>query len=215
MIDKRTMTSLLMSMESVAISTLQQDPAFSEALHALKWEIDNDPDVQLAVRNLQAAGQSVSNSFVPLLKVRVRTEEGIFALAAQPETSTLVPQRVGALTQELKNAAGAVIVKSHRCVELNRIVNEAVAADHRFEKMACEIENAGYEVLLSLDLSAYAQVRQSSTPVYALPAAKPIHALEPARRPDDSKAPAKIKLTAYDQDFLRTLKIKVDDSLPY
>lgn len=206
MIDKRTMRSLLMSMESVAISTLQQDPAFHEALHALKSEIDNDPGVQLAVRNLRAAGQSVSNSFVPLLKVRVRTEEGILALTPQAETSTLVPEPVGALTQELKNAASAVIVKSHHCVELNRIVNEAVAANHRFEKMACEIENAGYEVLLSLDLSAYAQVRQSSTPVYALP---------PARTLNDSKAPASIKLTAYDHDFLKALKIKADDSLPY
>lgn len=190
-------------MESVAISTLQQDSAFYEALHALKWEIDNDPDVQSAVRNLQAAGQSVFNSFVPLLKVRVRTEEGIFALTPQAETSTLVPEPVGALTEELKNAARAVIVKSHHCIELNRIVNEAVAANHRFEKMACEIENAGYEVLLSLDLSAYAQVRQASAP---------IHALQPARKTNYSKA-SSIKLTAYDHDFLRALKIKAEDSL--
>lgn len=193
-------------MESVAVSALQQDSAFYEALHALKWEIDNDPGVQSAVQNLRAAGQSVFSSFVPLLKVRVRTEEGIFALTPQAETSALVPEPVGALTQELKNAASAVIVKSHHCIELNRIVNEAVAANHSFEKMACEIENAGYEVLLSLDLSAYAQVRQSSAPV---------HALQPVRKPDYPKAPPSIKFTAHDYDFLRALKIKADDSLPY
>jgi hypothetical protein len=204
MIDKRTMRSLLKSMESVAMSTLQQDSAFFEALHALKWEIDNDPGVQSAVQNLRAAGQNVFSSFVPQLKVRVRTEEGIFALPRQAETSTLPAD--GELTQELKNAASAVIVKSQHCEELNRIVNEAVAANHNFEKMACEIENAGYEVLLSLDLSAYAQVRQSSAPVRMLP---------PARRPDHSEAAPIMQLSAHDHDFLRALKIKADDSLPY
>jgi hypothetical protein len=191
-------------MESVAMSTLQQDSAFFEALHALKWEIDNDPGVQSAVQNLRAAGQNVFSSFVPQLKVRVRTEEGIFALPRPAETSTLPAD--GALTQELKNAASAVIVKSQHCEELNRIVNEAVAANHNFEKMACEIENAGYEVLLSLDLSAYAQVRQSSAPVRMLP---------PARRPDHSEAAPIMQLSAHDHDFLRALKIKADDNLPY
>ena len=204
MIDKRTMRSLLKSMESVAMSTLQQDSAFFEALHALKWEIDNDPGVQSAMQNLRAAGQNVFSSFVPQLKVRVRTEEGIFALQRQAETSTLPAD--GELTQELKNAASAVIVKSQHCEELNRIVNEAVAANHNFEKMASEIENAGYEVLLSLDLSAYAQVRQSSAPVRMLP---------PARRPDHSEAAPIMQLSAHDHDFLRALKIKADDNLPY
>jgi len=191
-------------MESVAMSTLQQDSAFFEALHALKWEIDNDPGVQSAMQNLRAAGQNVFSSFVPQLKVRVRTEEGIFALQRQAETSTLPAD--GELTQELKNAASAVIVKSQHCEELNRIVNEAVAANHNFEKMASEIENAGYEVLLSLDLSAYAQVRQSSAPVRMLP---------PARRPDHSEAAPIMQLSAHDHDFLRALKIKADDNLPY
>src|SRR6476646_1839948 len=204
MIDKRTMRSLLKSMESVAMSTLQQDSAFFEALHALKWEIDNDPGVQSAMQNLRAAGQNVFSSFVPQLKVRVRTEEGIFALQRQAETSTLPAD--GELTQELKNAASAVIVKSQHCEELNRIVNEAVAANHNFEKMASEIENAGYEVLLSLDLSAYAQVRQSSAPIGMLP---------PARRQDHSEAAPIMQLSAHDHDFLRALKIKADDNLPY
>ena len=204
MIDKRTMRSLLKNMESVAMSTLQQDSTFYEALHALKWEIDNDPGVQSAVQNLRAAGQNVFSSFVPQLKVRVRTEEGIFVLPRQAETSTLPAD--GALTQELKNAASAVIVKSRHCEELNHIVNEAVAANHNFEKMACEIENAGYEVLLSLDLSAYVQVRRSSAPVRMLP---------PARRPDHSEAAPIMELSAHDHDFLKALKIKADENLPY
>jgi len=206
MLDKRTMRSLLKSMESVAMSTLQQDSAFYEALHALKWEIDNDPGVQSAVQSLRAAGQSVFSSFVPQIKVRVRTEEGIFTLTRQAESSSLEPEPFGALTRELKNAASAVIVKSRHCEELNHIVNEAVAANHNFEKMACEIENAGYEVPLSLDLSAYAQVRQSSAPVRMLP---------PARRPDHSKAAPIMELSAHDHDFLKALKIKADENLSY
>ena len=206
MLDKRTMRSLLKSMESVAMSTLQQDSAFYEALHALKWEIDNDPGVQSAVQSLRAAGQNVFSSFVPQIKVRVRTEEGIFTLTRQAEFNSLDPEPLGALTRELKNAASAVIMQSRHCEELNHIVNEAVAANHNFEKMACEIENAGYEVLLSLDLSAYAQVRQSSAPVRMLP---------PARRPDHSKAAPIMELSAHDHDFLKALKIKADENLPY
>jgi outer membrane protein TolC len=206
MIDKRTMRSILKSMESVAMATLQQDSAFYEALHALKWEIDNDPDVRSAVQNLRAAGQSVFSSFVPQIKVRVRTEDGIFALTRQADPGSLAMEPVGVLTQQLKNAASAVIAKSHHCEELNHIVNEAVAANQSFEKMASEIENAGYEVLLSLDLSAYAQVRESSTPVSMLP---------PARRPNHSEAPPIMELSAHDHDFLKALKIKADENLPY
>jgi hypothetical protein len=84
-------------------------------------------------------------------------------------------------------------------------VNEAVAANHSFEKMASELENAGYEVILSLDLSAYAQVRESSTPVGMLP----------ARRRDYSETPPIIELSAHDHDFLKALKIKADENLPY
>ena len=206
MIDKRTMRSILKSMESVAMATLQQDAAFYEALHALKWEIDNDSGVQSAVQNLRAAGQSVFSSFVPQIKVRVKTEDGIFALTQQAAPGSLATEPIGALTQELKNAASAVIARSHHCGELNRIVNEAVGANHNFEKMASEIENAGYEVLLSLDLSAYAQVRQSSAPVRMLP---------PVRRPDHSEAAPVMQLSAHDHDFLKALKIKADENMPY
>ncbi|MGC2744404.1 MAG: hypothetical protein WA672_14615 [Candidatus Angelobacter sp.] len=200
------MRSLLKSMESVAMATLQQDSAFYEALHALKWEIDNDPGVQSAVQNLRAAGHNVFSSFVPQIKVRVRTEDGIFALTRQSEPGSLAEDSVGELTQELKNAASAVIVKSHHCEELNHIVNEAVAASQSFETMASEIENAGYEVLLSLDLSAYAQVRQSSAPVGMLP---------PPRRPNRAAAPPIMELSAHDHDFLKALKIRADENLPF
>ena len=49
--------------------------------------------------------------------------------------------------------------------ELNTIVNEAISASRALETIASEIEHRGYEVLICLDLSPYAQVRKSTTPV--------------------------------------------------
>lgn len=205
--DKRAMRGLLKDMESAAEKVLQQDSSFFEALQALKWEIDGDPRVQSAVRGLRAAGHNVFSSFVPRIKVRVRTEEGIFTLAKQPEVpgaSSLDP--VASLTQELKNAAGAVIAASPYCLELERIVNEAVTASDSFENLASQLESAGYEVLISLDVSAYAQIQASS--------AAPDRLL-PAGLSKSSEEPATIELSSYDLSFLKELKIKADDNLQY
>ncbi len=134
------MRGLLKDMESAAEKVLQEDSSFFEALQALKWEIDSDARVQSAVRGLRAAGRSVFSSFVPRIKIRVRTEEGIFSLAKQPAvpaSSALDP--VASLTQELKTAASAVIANSRCCRELERIVNEAVAESDNFENLAFQI----------------------------------------------------------------------------
>jgi hypothetical protein len=164
MIDRKTMRSLLEKMERAAEETLQQDSAFYEAVQALKGEIDNDPEVQATVSELQAAGRRVFSSFVPHIKIRVRTEEGIFALPkpaaprlAQVEVAPV--ERVGRLAQELRNAASAVIKRSRYLRALDNIVNEAVGASDRFEGIAGEVESAGHEVLICLDLSAYVEVQ--------------------------------------------------------
>jgi len=201
------MRGLLKDMESAAKKVLQQDSSFFEALQALKWEIDGDPRVQSAARELRAAGHSVFSSFVPRIKVRVRTEEGIFALAKQrevPGASSLDP--VANLTQELKSAAGAVIATSRYCLELERIVNEAVTASDSFEDLASQLERAGFEVLISLDVSAYAQVQASSVAP---------DRLLPAGLENSSDEPAGIELSSYDLSFLKGLKIKTDENLQY
>ena len=203
MVDKRAMRGLLSDMEHAAEEILLHDPAFFEALHALKWEMDSDPRVQSAVRSLQAAGQKVFSSFVPHIKVRIRMEDGIFALAKQPEISGAPPvESVAKLTQELKNAASAVIITSRYCQELERIVNEAIAANDKFENIASLIENAGHEVLISLDLSAYAHVQASST---AVPPFGRAH------RQERSEKPVNVDFSAQDLSFLKALKIKADD----
>lgn len=200
MIDKQAMRGLLKDMERAAEEVLQQDSAFFEALQALKWEIDSDSRVQSAVRGLQAAGQKVFSSFVPHIKVRVRTGERIFALPKHPEMSNIpAAEPVATLTQELNNAASAVIKTSGRCQELERIVNEAVAASGSFERLASHIEGAGHEVLISLDLSAYAHVREYSAPPPRL---------ERGPGSDSSEEVSKIDFSAIDIKFLKALGIK-------
>jgi hypothetical protein len=204
MIDRKTMRSLLENMEHAAQETLQQDSAFYEALWALKREIDNDPLVQSTVNQLQAAGRSVFSSFVPHVKIRVRTEEGIFALP-RPDHSPVVPavERVGRLTQELRDAASAVIKRSRLYRELGIIVNAAVGASDRFEGIASEVESAGYEVLICLDLSAYAQVK-GSAPAHpqVREASVQIPSVEPLPAP----------LSGSDRKFLKALRIRIDEN---
>jgi len=195
------MRSLLERMELAAQETLQRDSAFYNALRALKQEIDNDPRIRSTVSQLQASGRSVFSSFVPHIKVRVRTEEGIFALPKPaPIPATPAAEHVGRLTEELRNAASAVIKRSRYYRELGDIVNAAVGSSHRFEGIAAEVESAGYEVLICLDLSAYAKVEAS-------PAAHP-----QLRLPLPRVEPVPIQLSSSDRKFLQALKIKIDES---
>jgi hypothetical protein len=204
MIDKKTMRLLLEKMELAAQETLQQDSAFYKTVRALKREIDDDPLVQSTVSELRAAGRSVFSSFVPHIKIRVRTEEGIFALPT-PTHIPMAPavEQVGWLTQELRNAASTVIKRSRYYRELGAIVNEAVGASDHFEGIASEVESAGYEVLICLDLSAYAQVKRSA----------PAH---PQAREADAQIPriepVPIELSGGDRKFLKSLNIRIDES---
>ncbi|MFZ0438006.1 MAG: hypothetical protein WCC89_23020 [Candidatus Sulfotelmatobacter sp.] len=197
------MRSLLENMEHAAEETLQQDSAFYQAVQALKLEIDNDPRVQSTVSELQAAGRSVFNSFVPHIKIRVRTEEGVFALP-KPAGIRAVPgvELIARLTRELRNAASAVIKNSRYYSQLDTIVNEAIESSDRFEGIASEAESAGYEVLICLDLSAYAQV-QAPSPNHEVPRAS-------AQLPVEDPVP--IQLTVSDRKFFKALGIAVDPS---
>lgn len=210
MIDRTTMRSLLESMERVAEETLQQDSAFYEAVRALRQEIDNDPQVQATVGELRAAGRNVFSSFVPHIKIRVRTEEGVFALPKRPQISmTSAAEQVSRLTQELRSAASAVIKKSRYYRELDAIVNEAVGASDRFEGIAAEVENAGYEVLICLDLSAYVEVQSMAAPPREVREKKPREAKQPLMAGEGAFP---IHLSGHDRKFLKDLGIKTDES---
>ena len=203
MIDHDTMRSLLKSMEQAAEESLQQDPAFYEALQALKAEIDSDPRVQSALAELRASGRRVFNSFVPHIKIRVKTEEGVFAL---PKPTTIQSDQTGEVTLELRNAASAVIMNSRRRQDLDMIVNEAIGANRRFEGIASQIERAGYELVICLDLSTYAQVRESAASTPRLPAPR----IPEMYRPVSSAQPFDGLLSPKDMNFLKSMGVRID-----
>ena len=196
MIDAKTMRVVLENMEHAAQEALRSDSAFSEALQALKWEIERDPQVKSAMHKLRTTGNIVFSTFVPQIRVRVRTDEGVISLPPRPEA---VAERSAQLTHELRKAVCAAIMRSHHRAELDVILNEVVGASDRFEGMAAEIERAGYEVVICLDISAYAQVRESSHRRLEFPETK---------APDTREEPLSRLLTAKDLKFLEALKIK-------
>src|SRR5579864_2724207 len=199
MLNRQEMRSRLEILEQAAQQILQQDSAFHEAVRLLQREIDNDPLVQSAVYRLQAAGRRVLRAFVPHIRIRIKTEEGVFTLPG-PGAGPQVPadEPVVRLTRELKNAAGAVITRSRCRRDLELIVNRAMAASDSFEDIASELQSAGHEVLISLDLSTYAQLDEAPATLF--------DALE-THQPDVIDEPLKNLLSDYDLIFLKELKI--------
>jgi hypothetical protein len=203
MIDKKMMRSLVEKMEAEAREILRCDADFSNALLALKSEIDSDPLVQSWVSKLSADGRSVSRSFVPHIRIRVRTEQGAFALprpACIPHSPAVA--EVARLTHALGNAASAVIKRSRCYRELEAIVSQAVGSSDRFEGIASEVESAGYAVLICLDLSAYTRVQGLAPPHSRL---RQANADIPGR---DS---ALMRLSVSDRKFLKAMSIRTDE----
>ena len=202
MIDNTELKSLLENLQQIAEDILKRDAAFFEALHGLKWEIDKDPAVRVAMRSLQATGRTVCSSFVPRVNIRTRTEDGTVALPARPlealETGQAELQK---LAGNLRDAANAVILRSGYRRELDLIINEAFACSAVFEGFASEVERAGYELVICLDLSSYAQIRASGAST---------------RRPRQKQQSSAVdrnldrSLSTYDVKFLKGLKISTD-----
>jgi len=202
MMDQKVVRSLLKDMEQAAQETLQQDAAFYEALLALKFEIDSDPRVQATVGELQASGRRVFNSFVPRIRIRIRTEQGVYALPKRAEALSTAAPEDGRLSEELNRAASEVIRNSPYYRELDTIINEVVGSSDRCEGIAAEFERLGYEVLLCLDLSAYAQIHGSGP--------SPRRSTERKKETFVSEAHS-LQLSSGDMKFLKALKITVDE----
>lgn len=197
MINDKTMRSMLENMESAAEEALREDRAFYEALQSLKAEIDRDPRVQSAVKSLRDRGSRVFSALIPHVKIRIRTNDGVLALPSKEQKSSVaLVEPVAHLTQELKNAASAVIMRGRVREELDSIMNQAICANGRFEGIASEIERAGHEVVICLDLSAYAEVRGSS------------QTIRHARSSSNSKEFFHGMLSGHDLKFLKAMGIK-------
>ncbi len=208
--DETKLRSLLQNLEQEAQSALVEDASFLEVLQALKWEIDRDARVRAARRKLQGYGLSVFASFLPRIRIGARAGETVLAAsgpAPAPRGSSagaldgLAEEAVDeTLTQELRDAASAVIANSSYCRELDGIVNQAVHARANFERIASLIERAGYDLQICLDLSTYAQVRHGRRP-------KPQVS---DRETASSEIVFQRQLSHHDQDFLRQLRIATD-----
>lgn len=193
MIDDKTMRSMLEGMEKAAEEALRSEPAFFDTLRSLKAEIDRDPRVQSAINRLHVAGSSVYSSLVPRVKIRVRTSAGEISLPSRSASQPSEP--VAHLTQELRSAAAAVMMRGRYREALDQIMNDAVGASERFEDLASEVERAGNEIVICLDLSAYAQIRRSSRKLLL------------SKNSQSSTEPLAHLLSNQDLQFLKELKI--------
>jgi hypothetical protein len=204
--DKQKLQSVMEKLEQAAEEALRWDSSFHLALQGLKSEIDHDPLVQSVMVELQAAGQRVSDSFVPRVNVRIKTDEGVITAGTRPvDSSAIRAASVDRLTLQLRTAAGAVIKNSRYCDELGVIVNEAVGSSQYFEEIAEEIESAGYRVLICLDLSSYAQIEEARAPHQPVPVR--------GERPDPIEICA-MQLSEKDRLFLKGIGIRLDDDRP-
>jgi hypothetical protein len=196
MIDEPEMRSLLQSMESAAEEVLQNDPAFFENLSALQSEIERNPRVQSALKELRRSGQNMIPSFVPRVNIRVRTENGVLSLPS-PGQVTNPDRQSHALAEELRTAVAEVIQNSGRFRELHLIVNEATGSSDVFDGIASRIEQEGYEIIICLDFSACTRVPSNILPprVFHQP-----------RRPSE-RSPS---LSMTDRKFLSTIGIRAD-----
>lgn len=204
-IGKRELSGMLRELERIAEHALQHDSAFLEAFQALKWEIERDRNVRATVQELQAAGHRVFSSFVPRIHVQARTTEGAVVASSHAQAPLHVSAQADTvLVEELKRAASAAIPKSRRRTDLERVVNEATASNIAFENIASQLEHAGYEVQLSLEIAPYARIQgQADTSIRRTPSARPNVAED---SPD-------IEFSSYDHSFLKALKISPGENL--
>jgi hypothetical protein len=200
--DQKALQEKIEHMQRAAEEALQHDAAFFEVLHAIRAEIDGDPRVQSAKGRLQTSGNKVFSSFVPHVEIRIRTSEGDVSLPPRNQAGQFPDQTIAQLTHELRDAASTVIMRSRYRAELDNIVNEAVGASTSFEGIASEIEGAGHELVICVDLSAYAQLQQKTNPVVKSPKTTS------AAVAGDSLS---YLLSSRDLEFLKSMKITADE----
>ena len=217
--DRNTLRWLLQKMEKEAQSTLARDGSFLEALHALKWEVDRDARVRAAMGALRDRGLSVFTSFVPRIRIRLHAGETMLALRQDSAKSnapdaedldSFREKKNEPLTEELRDAASAVIASSPYCRHLDAIVNEAVQANGAFERIATSIERAGYELQICLDLSTYAQVREQVSNSAQLPRHRVSRSEARQTESRHGNEPLRLSLSSQDVEFLKGMRISPD-----
>lgn len=214
-IGRNTLLKLLENLEREAQSALAYDPSYLEALQNLKWEVDGDPRVKAAIRELRTRGLIVFGSFDPRIRISLRQWEVLcgperFQLSDPPLSEEIGYEREHIeepATLELRDAANAVLGSSLFCQELDKIVNEALQASPSFERLATGLERSGYELHLCLDLSMYARVLHPAQMAEPIPLQKPqIQERLPSNDQSSGRDP-RPPFSSQDVEFLRRLRI--------
>ena len=201
MIDKKIMRSQLDSVEQNAEAILRENPSFAEALEALKKEIDQDAGVRAATRQLVAAGRRVSNCFAPRVRIGIKGRNEVQELSGNAVDPAFSQDPIAGLIVKLTEAAGLVVQNSRHCERLEDLVQEAVTGSDHFDEIASEIESAGQQLVIGLDLAVFAQ---DSAPRNPAPK-KPVRSEKVL-----VAGSTKVQLSAADLKFLQALKITVD-----
>jgi len=199
MTNDNLLRSMMEAMESAAEDAVRGDAAFYKTLRSLKSEVDRDPQVQSIISRLRATGSSVFSSLVPRIKIRVRTTSGEISLPEDSQKAAELAAPIAHLTQELRSAVFAVVRRGSYREVLDQIMNDAVRNSGRFEDIAAEVEKAGHEIVICLNLSPYAQVRKSRGPIVRTSV------------PNSSREPLSQLLSGQDLKFLKDLKISADN----
>ena len=217
--DGNTLRWLLQRMDEDAQRALSRDGSFLEALQALKWEVDRDPRVQAAKLAMRNRGLSMRDSFVPRIRIRLCAgeitldppKEGSGFNGADAQDRERVNQTTWEpLTQELRNAASAVVSGSRYCCQLDDIVNEALRASNTFEQLAAVVESSGYELQICLDLSTYGEVREPGSTIAQFARSGLSEAKAPGSKRFCSESSSLLTLSSPDLQFLKQLRISLD-----
>ena len=213
--ERNKLLALLQNLERIAERALAKDASFLEALQVLKSEVDRDARVRAAKHALRNQGLIVFSSFSPRIRIRLHAGENVVALpedvraAGRSDSEHFQHMnQIGSdpVTQGVRDAASAVVGSSLHCRQLNRIVNEALQANGRFERTAGPLERAGYQLDICLDLSTYARVRQPA----AQRSPSVDHRASTRRQQSEALTSGKrwqLPLSGQDMEFLKRLRI--------
>jgi len=218
--ERRKLDILLRNLEGKAQRALSEDVSFLEALQGLKWEVDNDARVKAATQALRDRGLIPCSSLAPRIRIGLHAGEDVFTLPKDsPPSSSSDAEDLGyvrqiaseAVTQELRDAATAVLDASPYCRQLERIVSKALHAKASFERIAAALERAGYQLHICLDLSAYARVHERTSEGTLSPENKPPRNERQRSRSRSNSLSSRerwqLPLSGQDIEFLRRLRI--------
>lgn len=207
--------SILQTIECRAQKALAGDATFLEALPALNSALEDDLREQAAGHKLGYRRVSGFSSFAPHITIRARAGETSLTpsehagRAVQADTeiaARMCASDTGSMREHLCDVINAFIADGSLCREVKIIISEIVHADAVLRRLASAVERAGYRLLICIDLSMNADVREQ----YPAHLRSESHNTKYARARHAEPSDARISLQLSDVDihFLNALRIR-------